>query len=82
MFQEAAFVCGYFVDCVFPEDKFHGLCFIGCYAVNFVFDLDILFIDLLLFTFCDYFTFEPSVWQTFVFKASTTVSRLLTHQSS
>ena len=25
MFQEVAFACGYFVDCVFPKDKHHGL---------------------------------------------------------
>ena len=28
------------------------------------------------------FTFKPTVWHTFASKASTTVSRLLTHQSS
>lgn len=51
------FVYGYFIDCVFLEDKFYGWCFIGCYVVNFVFDFDIVYIDLFFFIFFDNFYF-------------------------
>ena len=83
MFQEVAFACGYFVDCVFPvRGQASWTVSSAMMQSTLYLILSFCIMTCLFSLFVTILTFKSSVWYTFTFKASVTVSRLLTHDSS